>query len=129
MILPEIFRPEVLDLSERTKQQILDTVVEGLARQEWRKARDSDGLCVYLSPNGDRCAAGQLAVGFKQIECLTGSSWLTAVQNGLATDDNVWFIANLQNAHDKAFNPSVMRANFRQLVRFYSLRMPKALHV
>ena len=97
-------------MTSARNQRTFDIVATKLA-QQGRPAAYPRGytmapLCMYLAPNGDRCAAGQLfELPDSEIKAL-GNPGVTAssgIQHHLAElDHDITFVAYLQDAHDEA---------------------------
>lgn len=89
-----------------TNQEMFDKAWAGLRAQEWQLALGKSGGCVYLSPEGKRCAWGHVdPEGTAQAGCYNGSGVgsLRRMGIGLAahlSGPELKFAEELQNAHD-----------------------------
>lgn len=142
-----------MDLSKHvkfTKQQTFDVIIEGLAKQGWRRATTvfSSGAdsCRYLTPEGLRCAAGQLVKPDRYDPLLDrdmgsipeGNDELVEryasllLATGLA-DHDLEFVHEAQVIHDtiKAKGPidqaEEMRDRYRAMAMKHDLVLPPAL--
>ncbi len=97
-------------MTSARNQRTFDIVATKLAQQGRPSAQargyTASPLCMYLAPNGDRCAAGQLfELPDSEIKAL-GNPGVTAcshIQHHLAElDHDITFVAYLQDAHDEA---------------------------
>lgn len=92
-------------MTKPTIQEMFDKAVRGLAAQEWRRSVKWEGhreVCVYLAPNGDRCAWGYVdpvgAVdGGGDVYCLNDDGIGLAA---LLDSEGLDFANQLQMAHD-----------------------------
>lgn len=101
-------------MTSARNQRTFDIVATKLA-QQGRPSAQARGFglprCMYLAPNGDRCAAGQLfELSDSEIKAL-GNPGVTAssgIQHHLAElDHDITFVAYLQDVHDEAAKHSL----------------------
>lgn len=138
-----------MDLSNHvkfTKQQTFDMIIEGLAKQGWKRATTST-TCRYLTPDGLRCAAGQLVAPDRYDSNLDSDMGTIPsrydghdadryagliVKTGLAEHD-LEFVREAQTIHDQAKHggpkdqAETMRQGYVKLAREYGLVLPAAL--
>lgn len=116
----------------RTVQDIFDTAVGGVIAQG-RPSVNADGQCMYRSPDGAKCAAGQLipddqynpAWENKNINAPIFEAMNLRKAAGLPTDDSQSdqsrVAGRLQRAHDSAAfdtdSPEAFVKHFRNLAR------------
>jgi hypothetical protein len=87
-----------------TAQQVYDKVVKHL-RKQGHKALNEKGLCMYLAPNGDKCAAGCLLLKREYLPELEQKSFAWILANGapsIAKRLKIHYdlIRDLQGTHD-----------------------------
>lgn len=112
-----------------TKQEMFDRAVSGLRAQEWRRAMSGSGIdCEYLAPNGDRCAWGHVdhssAGNYGDVEDLNRDGI------GLASElaqDELDFAMELQMAHDRGYEPCLMRQRLLDVALDHGLTVPEWL--
>ncbi len=100
----------MLDMSERTKQELFDIVVRGLAKQGWAKSLVG-GRCVYNGPGDIHCAAGHILVefGVEIPEGWNDASWVLLVNRKVVCDTHTNFIRDLQHMHDSLLGEPLER--------------------
>lgn len=119
----------------KTKQEIFDRVVRGLAAQDWRRSVETDidgqgaGACVYRSSDGAKCAAGQLiddasytpGLEFNQVN--TSPVQQALILSGVPSF-LLRFVMQLQTEHD-ASTDQRLRDDFLRLAEKEGLQWPK----
>lgn len=107
-----------------SKQETLNIVTRGLAAQGWRRATHS-GACVYLAPNGYKCAAGQLVTHYdaklEHFGPIDGVPDDLLKSTGLMEHDSD-LVFELQNAHDGADDPESVRYRIRKVAEKHHLQ-------
>jgi hypothetical protein len=87
---------------EYTAQQIADKVVRHLRQQGRPSLDEHKGLCMYLAPNGDKCAAGCLFEAQPEDEAKGFDRLMRLGRRGLlGLAPHVELILDLQNVHDR----------------------------
>lgn len=110
-----------------TRQEMFDRAYLGLAGQGFAQAK-IDGGCVYLAPDGTRCAWGHVDTSLtSHYQC--GVTWLREDCIGIAgnlTADDLKFAVALQNAHDdkRSADPATMQTFLHTLATDYGLTVP-----
>lgn len=99
------------DIRKKTKQETLDTVVNGLITQG---KRGYSGSCRYRTNSGAKCAAGQLIPDSKYDPGFEGTSVTYGSRVGAllcSLGYDIEFVARLQTCHDYYFTlPDVISA-------------------
>lgn len=115
------------------KQEIFNAAVKGLASQGFKQAKTGLG-CAYRTVKGSRCAIGHLIKDRFYKPDLEGKTpeepdVFDAVYNSCGSLEDVsWgFLAELQECHDHAQTPAVMRAHLRDFAEENNLTLPKEL--
>lgn len=113
-----------------TKQEIFNTVVRGLAKQNWEQSIDHTGECQYRGPNNLRCAAGWLIpddeydISFEGKEASTPEVSQCLANLGYS-DEQIRFIGDLQASHDVSCNGDKMRRAFKYFASNRGLLWPE----
>lgn len=113
-----------------TKQEIFTKAVLGLASQGFNRCRDTNGACVYHDPKtGWHCAWGWVDPSLDDQIC--GNIYcLREHDRGLAMQlraDDLPFVSDLQDAHDGAETPIVMRKRLENVAVRYGLTWPEGV--
>lgn len=119
----------------RTRQEIFNLAVRGLAAQGWKRSTDTilTGMCRYRGANGCRCALGQAiddADYDPEMEgklpgmTIRGSRILRAVGLDVSPESADWARA-LQHKHDMCDSPEAMRDAFFLFARSNDLTWPE----
>jgi hypothetical protein len=121
-----------------TDQEIFDTVVTGLRKQKCKsvgQASDAPEViqCKYRSPEGYKCAAGQLIPDDKYNPALEGQTVLQLEQFfvqvvGLESPNQIAFLSILQSVHDKC-EPCDWEINFTEVAKIHNLIYTSLLEV
>ena len=115
-----------------TKQEMFDRAVLGLMRQSWRQSKVGAN-CLYLSPNGDRCAWGHVDPEHTKNRGSVALSELVRYRIGTAAyfnpysnDPNHKFAVALQSTHDcwRPEGTETMESRFRALGEKEGLQWP-----
>lgn len=120
-----------------TNQEMFDKAYIGLRGQNFERAINSRGGCVYLNSDGKRCAWGHVDTSLDATH--SGSvSYLRLEGIGLAAqldDGQTWFATQLQAAHDAIFDdtgrsaqaqtPAMVKEALENLARKYNLTIPQ----
>lgn len=116
------------DLSQHTEQELFDVVVKGLAKQEWQQAVIGSG-CVYNTPKGLHCAAGQIlaAFGIEIKETHNYSSWTVLISDSYVSDHHRRFIYRMQLEHDQHESGASMRDAFFVFAEQNNLTWPEGV--
>lgn len=100
----------MFDYRTATAQQVFNYVVLALVMQGNRSV-DNNGMCLYRSPDGRKCAAGHLIPDSEYYPSMEGYRWTEAIDKGneaaescgqtptLTKDKNALILA-LQTLHD-----------------------------
>lgn len=140
---------ETLSASEEEKaacQEAFNQVVKGLAKQKWqrslRKADTRHFLCCYRSPDGKKCAIGQLIPSslyspdmepqvfeeiFVSLKLRAKKHPRLRAKVNLLTSLPTSFLVQLRRAHDYSHNAEEMRAAFRVVAASWGLTSPVEL--
>ena len=113
-------------------QQWFETIVRGLAAQDWQLAAGPKGQCLYRAPNGRKCAIGQL-IPDDAFVIKTGAGVWSLDYTGKLSDlglgdisdsEEIDFLIIAQKAHDSAHDDNAMKDHFRDVAKFYKLTFP-----
>ncbi len=94
------------------KQEIFDTVATHLFTQGKRAFDETEGLCAYLTSNGNKCAVGCLIPKEAYRESMEGNDvyalraylWERDIVIPAITSDNMDLLCSLQAVHDRVQN-------------------------
>lgn len=128
----------MIDLSHLTPEQVFQNVCDGFEKQNWECAHvisNHGRKCVYRSPDGKKCAAGQLIPDDQYIpemdQSAGGYTWRAFVNKGWVTSAHVDLITSLQTAHDTASarsgSSTVLATELAEVGRAHGLRIPPSL--
>lgn len=106
-------------LPQASEQEIFDQVAAHLLAQN-KKSRSTIS-CLYLSPEGHKCAGGCLIGADEYDAGFEGLSWTELVYRGLVPPDHRGFITQLQLIHD-ARPTSEWTDNLRWFADQYGLK-------
>lgn len=113
-----------------TRQEIFEKAVRGLASQGFEKCIDASGACVYHDRRtGHHCAWGWVDPSLDE-HVYGNIHSLRAHDRGLIMQvqlDDLPFVGDLQDAHDGAENPAVMRGRLENMAIRYALVWPEGL--
>lgn len=103
---------------------------KGLKKQNFKQAL-KNGNCMYLAPDGNRCAVGQLlpkrTPGLAQIEGGVSLCRQRLCDAGLnITPETINFLEDLQFAHDYACDKKSMKRLLEDVAHRYGLSVPNA---
>ena len=85
-----------------TAQQVFDQVKNHLLKQNKKSINDNVSRdCMYLSKNGEKCAAGCLIDDHEYHPSMETNSWLMLVQRGRVPHHHYDLISGLQHIHDR----------------------------
>lgn len=90
-------------LAQATTQQIFDQSVGGIITQGCKSLSNCGDACMYRSPQGNACAAGQLLSDDEASladNLPYSTSWECVVLKGIAANRHSHLITGLQGAHD-----------------------------
>jgi hypothetical protein len=82
-----------------TEQEVFDKVASHLLTQN-KKALDEENYCVYLAPDGCKCAAGCLIPDEQYVYTIEGSTWSWLKDRGYVENKHYSLIRRLQICHD-----------------------------
>lgn len=108
-----------------TAQEIFNTVYAHLLKQNARAQR-ANGMCAYLSPEGNRCAVGCLFTEEEYVPAMEGDDPLGLQHRGLLPDRLVphrLLLEDLQAIHDGSPPPEWPR-RLTGLARAHNLEVP-----
>lgn len=112
-------------LNKASKQRVFNQVVKHLLTQK-KKSLDRKrnqvmgNNCVYLSPNGLKCAAECLISKREYSKTFEGDNWLTVARKTAAIN-HADFIDSLQNIHDE-FPPRRWTSKLRMIAKRENLK-------
>lgn len=92
-------------LSQATEQEVFDQVAVHLITQGVRAVNEL-GLCVYLTADGKKCAAGCLisTEEYKKLSVsvidLNNVGWITLRNREIVPEENFTLVCDLQGIHD-----------------------------
>lgn len=87
-------------LADASAQDVFNQVAFHLLSQGERAVEEVCGACVYLAPDGLRCAAGCLISDEEYDEAMEWNSWIDLVDTELVPNEHADLIIELQNLHD-----------------------------
>jgi hypothetical protein len=110
-----------------SKQEMFNRAYLGLRSQGFVRCVNKEGYCRY-SDNGKHCSWGWVDQNLD--ENRTGSVYnLNRMHIGEASlldDEHLKFANDLQNAHDHADEPNIMKSDLHSLAITYNLKVPNA---
>jgi hypothetical protein len=119
-----------------TLQQVFNTVVEGLAGQQWQQSVVADSgsgtVCAYRGLEGRKCAAGHLITdehydaNFERTGVSDVRVWRALVKSGVP-NKLMPQVAELQGLHDGFCDNMRMRDNFAKYAERHDLVWPKGI--
>lgn len=111
-------------LPQATAQEVFDHVAAHLLKQN-QKAINLDGLCMYRTPSGLKCAAGCLIGDDEYTSEFEGESWsVLAEDQRLVPDNHFDLIFALQGIHDLD-DPSIWQEKLSILACQLGFTMPE----
>ncbi|HEU0198536.1 MAG TPA: hypothetical protein VFQ88_15160 [Nevskiaceae bacterium] len=119
------------NLAERSDQEVFDHVCFRMAKQGWKQAELSRGVCAYRDTNGRQCAAGTLMTDAEYARLsrdvaaagsgIEFSGWDTLVESRAVPSAHARLVQCLQYAHDGGVQPDIMRARLRSIGNVFDL--------
>jgi len=103
----------ILNMHEHTEQEVFDFVVNHLLTQGV-KSFDTYGNCLYLSPEGARCAAGCLIPAEAYDKTIEGTAWIALAQSGRVPSWQMILMERLQDCHD-GYEPEKWSERLREI--------------
>lgn len=123
-----------------TYQELFDKMWAGLSGQGWKRAEHA-GACLYVTPEGDKCAVGHCLTApdgatFGNVcQLLHGNvdarrdlgfpEYRNTYHPTDHTDERLQFLRDSQSAHDYARSPEHMQSNLRDIAINYGLTVPQ----
>lgn len=117
----------------KTKQEIFDEVVKGLASQGFKQSllpEKDGGGCAYRGDHGRKCAVGHLIPDEKYSKAFEGDSVAEYnIQEVLKSEgyEDACFLDQLQHCHDSGHTPEGMRIRLRSEAERLGLTIPECL--
>ena len=107
-------------LHKATAQEVFDQVAKHLLKQGTRSIDKANGVCVYRSDDGDKCAAGCLISKSEYRKKYEGASWKEMIRTHGLTTSHSDLISGLQKIHDNT-NPTTWLTDLKHLAAEYDL--------
>lgn len=110
-----------------SRQEMFNRAWNGLKAQNWEKAVDHNGNCVYEAPDGKRCAWGHVDPEARGVGSVYGLRYDYAGLAVRLSSEDLAFADKLQVAHDRADvdgNGTVER-RMRNVALLYGLTIPE----
>lgn len=113
------------------KQEVFNKVYAALKAQDFNRSMGGSKTfktCRYRGENGLKCAVGHLIPDDKYNNKFEGSTVIDAdiaAAAGAKEDGDVYFLRNLQLAHDGSVSPSYMKTKLHNLAENYGLVVPE----
>ncbi len=109
-------------LPQATKQEVFDQVARHLLSQKvasrhptrFIKESDGEGICMYRSPAGLKCAAGCLIGDDEYDEHFENHTWISLVVDKKVPSNHLHLISRLQTIHDTT-DPSIWKDGLEKL--------------
>jgi hypothetical protein len=110
------------NLPYSSKQQVFDWVAYNLLKQNKASIDVENGLCVYRSPEGLKCAAGWCISDKEYNHSFEGHTWKELIRYENIPSNNMELIDELQSVHDNGIgtiHPGVRNRPFwkKSLIR------------
>lgn len=109
-------------LHKATAQEVFDQVAKHLLKQGVKSTDKGNGLCVYKSDDGYKCAAGCLIAKSEYRKKYEGAGWKGLIQKYGVTSSHSDLIRDLQKMHDNA-DPITWPNHLKSLADIHGLNI------
>lgn len=110
-----------------THQEMFNLAYLGLEAQGFRQAGDSKNGCQYKTKDGLRCAVGWITEGLEQFAGAVQGPKISKFlkdKGVINSDEDVYFLAKLQQAHDSGLSSEILKQNLESFALSHNLTIP-----
>jgi hypothetical protein len=128
----EINQTKSVDVRSQTIQELFDKMWTGLKSQGFKQSlRESDEHgstdCALRGDNGRKCAVGHVIPDELMNPCMEAQSAVNALVRNMwleGTEEQINFMALMQNIHDESRTPILMETSIREFAARKGCKIP-----